>query len=55
MHSSGVDEPVTSKETIETFIKAGADIILVPAVGTVPGFDSDDLKEAVKLPMPTMP
>lgn len=49
MHSSGVDEPVTSKETIETFIKAGADIILVPAVGTVPGFDSDDLKEAVKV------
>ena len=49
MHSSGVDEPVTSKETIETFIKTGADIILVPAIGTVPGFDSDDLKEAVKV------
>lgn len=49
MHSSGVDEPVTNKETIETFIKAGADIILVPAVGTVPGFDSDELKEAVKI------
>lgn len=49
MHSSGVDEPVTNKETIETFIESGADIILVPAVGTVPGFDSDDLKEAVKI------
>ena len=49
MHSSGVDEPVTNKETIETFIKAGADIILVPAVGTVPGFDNDELKEAVKI------
>lgn len=49
MHSSGVDEPVTSKETIEAFIEAGADIILVPAVGTVPGFDSDQLKEAVKV------
>lgn len=49
MHSSGVDEPVTSKETIETFIKAGADIILVPAVGTVPGFDNDELKRAVKI------
>lgn len=49
MHSSGVDEPVTSKETIETFIESGADIILVPAVGTVPGFDSDELKEAVKI------
>lgn len=49
MHSSGVDEPVTNKETIETFIESGADIILVPAVGTVPGFDSDELKEAVKI------
>lgn len=49
MHSSGVDEPVTSKETIEAFIEAGADIILVPAVGTVPGFDSDQLKEVVKV------
>lgn len=49
MHSSGVDEPVTSKETIEAFIEAGADIILVPAVGTVPGFDSEQLKEAVKV------
>lgn len=49
MHSSGVDEPVTSKESIEAFIEAGADIILVPAVGTVPGFDSDQLKEAVKV------
>lgn len=49
MHSSGVDEPVTNKETIETFVKAGADIILVPAVGTVPGFDSEDLKATVKV------
>lgn len=49
MHSSGVDEPVTSKETIEAFIEAGADIILVPAVGTVPGFDSNQLKESVKV------
>lgn len=49
MHSSGVDEPVTDKKTIESFIEAGADIILVPAVGTVPGFDSEQLKEAVKV------
>lgn len=48
MHSSGVDEPVSSKESIEAFIEAGADIILVPAVGTVPGYDSEQLKEAVK-------
>lgn len=49
MHSSGVKESVTSKESIETFVKAGADIILLPAVGTVPGFDSELLKRAVKI------
>ncbi|MDU1110124.1 MAG: haloacid dehalogenase-like hydrolase, partial [Staphylococcus epidermidis] len=34
---------------IESFIEAGADVILVPAVGTVPGFDESELKEVVKL------
>lgn len=49
MHGAGVDEPVADLEAIEGFIKAGADIILVPAVGTVPGFDTNELKKAVKL------
>ncbi len=35
MHSSGVDEPVVSLKSAEQFIEAGADIVLVPAVGTV--------------------
>ena len=48
MHGAGVDEPVADIKAIEAFIEAGADIILVPAVGTVPGFDDMDLKEAVK-------
>ena len=30
------------------FVEAGADVILVPAVGTVPGFDTDELKRVVK-------
>ncbi|MDO5048058.1 MAG: haloacid dehalogenase-like hydrolase [Anaerococcus sp.] len=47
MHSSGVDEPIYSKESIENFIEAGADIILLPAIGTVPGFNSQMLTEAV--------
>ena len=34
MHSSGVDEPVVSLKSAEQFIEAGADIVLVPAVGT---------------------
>ena len=49
MHSSGVDEPVTSDESIKAFVEAGADVILVPAVGSIPGFDSEQLKRAVKV------
>lgn len=48
MHGAGVNEPVADIKAIEAFIEAGADIILVPAVGTVPGFDDMDLKEVVK-------
>lgn len=49
MHSSGVDEPVITKTYVEKFIEAGADMILVPAVGTVPGFDETQLKDIVKV------
>ena len=48
MHSSGVDEPVITREYVRKFLEAGADIILVPAVGTVPGFDEAQLKDIVK-------
>ncbi|MGM9903882.1 hypothetical protein A5844_001872 [Enterococcus sp. 10A9_DIV0425] len=48
MHGAGVDEPVADLEAIQSFIDAGADVILVPAVGTVPGFDETELKTAVK-------
>lgn len=48
MHSSGVDEPIITKEVVKKFIDAGCDIILVPAVGTVPGFNSNDLTEIVE-------
>ena len=49
MHGAGVDEPVVSKEAAETFLDAGADVLLVPAVGTVPGLDETELKEIVNL------
>lgn len=49
MHSSGVDEPVATKESVEIFAKAGADVLLLPAVGTVPGFTEQDMIEAVKI------
>ncbi|MHC5229150.1 DUF7916 family protein [Enterococcus sp. LJL99] len=47
MHSAGSDEPVVSIEAVETYAQAGADILLLPAVGTVQGFTEEDLKEAV--------
>ncbi len=35
---AGSKEPVMNVDIAKRFIKAGADVILVPAVGTVPGF-----------------
>ncbi len=49
MHASGVDEPVADLEVIAQFIEAGVDIVLAPAVGSVPGFDEQDLKRIVRL------
>lgn len=49
MHGAGVNEPVVSEEAVKEFIEAGADVILVPAVGTVPGFTKSDLVSVVKL------
>ena len=49
MHSAGSDEPVVSNEAVEAYAKAGADILLLPAVGTVQGFTEDNLKAAVAI------
>lgn len=49
MHGSGVAESVVDLEAINQFIEAGVDVILAPAVGSVPGFDENDLKEVVRL------
>lgn len=49
MHGAGVNEPIVSVEATQTFLDAGADVILVPAVGTVPSLDDDELKSIVKL------
>ena len=48
MHGAGVDEPVADLEAVSQFIEAGADVILAPAVGSVPGFDEEDLKAIVQ-------
>lgn len=47
MHGAGANEKIIDVGTVDAFIEAGADIILVPAVGTVPGFDISDLKSIV--------
>lgn len=49
MHGAGAKEPVASVETARLFLEAGADILLVPAVGTVPGFTDAELVEVVKM------
>lgn len=49
MHASGVDEPVADPKVVRQLIEAGADIILAPSIGSVPGFQMPELTETVKL------
>ncbi|WP_270330921.1 haloacid dehalogenase-like hydrolase [Lapidilactobacillus dextrinicus] len=49
MHAAGVNEPLINPDIVKEFIAAGADVILVPAVGTVPGLTDDELTEIVKI------
>lgn len=49
MHGAGVKEPVVQLPYLEKFIENGADAILVPAVGTVPGVLEAEVKAAVDL------
>lgn len=48
MHAAGSSGPVADLQTAKKFLEAGADVILVPAVGTVPGFDDTELKAIVR-------
>ena len=51
MHASGIltegAEKILTKEDIKAFADAGADIILMPAPGTVPGITLEYVKEMV--------
>lgn len=50
MHGAGVIESVVPSETeMIQFIENGADILLFPAIGTVPGFTDNDLIQAVAI------
>src|SRR5699024_6530198 len=42
MHGAGVSESVLNMDAIDQFIEAGADVILLPAVGTIPGITQDE-------------
>ncbi|WP_303972777.1 haloacid dehalogenase-like hydrolase [Streptococcus merionis] len=48
MHAAGVDEPVADLKVVEALIDAGADVILAPSIGSVPGFQAVELTEMVK-------
>lgn len=48
MHGAGTDEAVIDIETVRDFIKSGADIIMVPGVGTIPGMNLEILTKIVK-------
>lgn len=49
MHSAASCEPIISLDLVETFIKSGADIVLLPVVGTVPGFQMEEFVACSKL------
>lgn len=52
MHASGIlseaGEKILTKEDAETFIEAVADVLLLPAPGTVPGFTMEHAAELIK-------
>lgn len=47
MHSSGVDEPMINAQIAREFIDAGVDILLVPAIYTVPRITKELLESVV--------
>lgn len=48
MHGAGSKEAVMNVEIAREMIEAGADILLVPAVGTIPGFTDEELVTIVR-------
>ena len=48
MHGAGVSEPVADIQIAEQLLEAGADVILVPAVGTVPAFNDEEMRAVVQ-------
>ncbi|WP_339060449.1 haloacid dehalogenase-like hydrolase [Tepidibacillus marianensis] len=53
MHGAGVEgetgEDIVTEKDIQSFIEAGADIILLPSPGTVPGITIESLQQLIKV------
>lgn len=47
MHGAGVNEPVLTEAVAEEIISAGADVLLVPSIGSVPGVRPNDIYKVV--------
>lgn len=47
MHGAGLGEPVVNPDALRAFVQLGADGVLVPAVGTVPGVREEGLAPIV--------
>lgn len=48
MHGSGVNENILDIEIIKEYISSGADVILLPAAGTIPGIMLEELNSVIK-------
>lgn len=48
MHNAGVLDDLLAEKTIEQFIEKGADVILIPSPGTVPGISIEEATKWVK-------
>ncbi|MFI3087535.1 haloacid dehalogenase-like hydrolase [Streptococcus sp. 2022WUSS037] len=48
MHGAGIGETLTTPDLADEFLAAGADIILIPAVGTVPSLSEADMRMIVE-------
>lgn len=46
MHGAG-GENIYDQEVLKEFVKSGADVVLIPAVGTVPGVDANLAKDLI--------
>ncbi|MDQ0221757.1 DUF7916 family protein [Streptococcus moroccensis] len=47
MHGAGLGESIVNIPVLEEFVALGADGVLIPAVGTVPGVTEEDARHAV--------